>query len=267
MTVNNLTHEQVIRNMKEALNRLLPAKLADKPVNGAVVQAFMLKHPDDFIPATVDAFYRAFLAVQADLIWEIEPASLAAASKNATQDVTSTLALFDEYSRGFAPADLLRTDANASTMINYVLDKYRVVTISYLIAAERALGTQLQRTPPVHVPTKTELAIAAEKKMRKDYLDSIKPQETLEQSKLGQARLNENAKAAIEKQIKNVNAEIESSINSYFVANPNRGIDYGKTESGLAALRSTCDKYPRRTSDLGTAKNCLEAVKAVKYKL
>jgi len=267
MATNNLTQEQVLRNMRAALDRLLPAKLADRPVNGAVVQAHMLRHPDDFIPATVDAFYRAFLAVQADLQWEIPPASLIAA-KNTTQTTQEIIRLVEEYQRGgYAPKDLVMDESNSAILLNYVIEKWGICTITYLRQGVAELGSRLARTEQPKPLTKVQEAKLIQDHMDSDLRKSREDSKTLVQNSFGQKRLAENAKTANEKEIARINAETDSEVNSYFVGHPSGGRQYGLTDSGIAELRAVRDKHTARTKTVENAQAALAAVRAKKVQL
>jgi hypothetical protein len=179
------------------------------------------------------------------------------------------LRVFDEYQRGYATPDLILDGDNGRVMYEFVAARWGVVSITYLIEAEKMLGDKLARKPQPKVPTQAEIQAAAdaksEERMRKDYLQSLKPQHTLEQEKLSRDKLAENKRLAAAKELKDVNASIDSEINSYFVGNPNRGIDYSRTESGQQTMKAARDQHDRRTID--GARNALQAVREVKSRL
>ena len=159
------------------------------------------------------------------------------------QSQEEILRLFDEYGRGFAPSFLF-TEHNASAMFNYVLEKYGLFSISYLIEAEKTLGVQLQRKKE---PTKAEIAAKLEAKMHRDWLASIAPQNTLVQEKMGQDRLDAGKRAMNEKELKNINSQIENEVGNFSVGHASGHQDYSRTDSGKEILRSVRDKYPRNT--------------------
>lgn len=150
------------------------------------------------------------------------------------QTQEEVLRLFDEYGRGFAPPDFIQNEQNAKALLNYVLEKYGIVSISYLIEAEKTLGARLQR---VKQPTPAEKAAADAKrwqaKMQRDYLDSIKPQkddfqERLKAKQAAEARAKEQAEAE---------ATIKLEIAGYLCnAGPGR-VDFAKTEMLRDQLR------------------------------
>jgi hypothetical protein len=172
------------------------------------------------------------------------------------------LRIADEYSRGFAPSDLIRSEKNAEAMLRYALEKYGLVSISYLIEAEQTLGAQLDR---VKEPTATEKAAKLEAKMRKDYADSIAPQSTLGQQKTNQEKADASKKTANEKEFKQLNSLIEFEISNYSVGHPSGCLDYSRTESGRDQLRQVCNSHDRRT--ITGAKLALSAIRAAKSKM
>jgi hypothetical protein len=175
------------------------------------------------------------------------------------------LRIADEYSRGFAPTDLIHSETNAEAMLRYALEKYGLVSISYLIEAEQTLGVQLERKPQPKQPTEAEKAAKLEAKMRKDYADSIAPQTTLGQQKTNQDRADENKKIANEKEFKQLNSLIEFEISNYTVGHASGVTDYARTEYGRESLRKVRDSHDRST--ILNAKAALSAVRAAKAKM
>jgi hypothetical protein len=131
-----------------------------------------------------------------------------------TQD--EVLRLFDEYGRGLAPSDLIQNEQNAKTLFDYVLEKYGLVSISYLIEAEQTLGTKLQR---MKEPTPAELRDAAAKKeqerMLRDFRESIKPQPSWEE-RMKLEKAQSEAKAE-EKRQQDAQREINRLIDNYTI--------------------------------------------------
>jgi hypothetical protein len=182
------------------------------------------------------------------------------------QSQEEILRLFDEYGRGFAPSDFLFTEHNASAMFNYVSEKYGgLFSVSYLIEAEKALGVQLQRKPQPKEPTQAEIAAKGEARMHRDWLESLKPQTTLYQQKLGQNRLDENKKAADAKELKSINSKIENEVGNFSVGHASGHQDYSRTDSGKQTLREVRDKHDRQTIE--GARRALSAVRLAKSKL
>ena len=256
-----MTNEEVLQNLKEALRRILPSKLVESKVNGAVLQAFMLRK--NLLPATPDNFVRAIRAIPTELDWEIPPSNLVAAARNSTQTVEETLRLFDEYSRGnYAPKDLIMDAENAATLLDFAISRWGIISISYLIEGEKLLGSKLKRIPQ---PSQAELAAKSEAKMHRDWLASLAPQKTLVQEKMGQDRLDAGKRAMNEKELKSINSQIENEVGNFSVGHASGHQDYSRTDSGKEILRSVRDKYPRNT--LENAKACLSAVRVAKSKL
>jgi hypothetical protein len=74
------------------------------------------------------------------------------------------MAVMDEYQRGFAPSDLILSEKNSGAMLVYAIEKYGLVSISYLIEAEQTLGASLDRVPPPKKLTQDEIAEAFRKR-------------------------------------------------------------------------------------------------------
>src|ERR1700722_15088094 len=182
-----------------------------------------------------------------------------------TQD--EVLRLFDEYQRGgYAPSDLILDGDNGKTMFDFVIAKWGVISITYLREAEQLLGGKLKRTKaPTQAEIEAERVAKGNARMRKDYLDSRRPQQTLEQQKTAQARLDSNKKAAAEKELKSINSQIEREISEHSANHPSMGIDYAKTESERDTLRRVRDEHNRTTIE--GAKRALSAVKAKRASL
>jgi hypothetical protein len=183
-----------------------------------------------------------------------------------TQD--EVLRLFDEYQRGgYAPSDLILDGDNGKTMFDFVIAKWGVISITYLREAEQFLGAKLKRTKaPTQAEIEAERVAKGNARMRKDYLDSLRPQKTLEQQKTGQARLDANKKAANGKELKSINSQIEREISEHVVGHPRIGIDYSRTDSERDTLREARDKHADRHTIEG-ARRALSAVKTAKSKL
>jgi hypothetical protein len=101
------------------------------------------------------------------------------ALENTMQSNDVVLALMDEYQRGFAPPDLILSEKNAGTMLVYAIEKYGLVSISYLIEAEQTLGAQLDRVPPPRVKTQDEIAKEFQakelKRIQREQLENAVP--------------------------------------------------------------------------------------------
>jgi len=80
------------------------------------------------------------------------------------QSPENAVQVFDEFVRGFASPDLIldsesaEAKQNASLLMEYVVKKYRWVTISYLQEADQVLGVQLARVPAPKELTQDEKA-------------------------------------------------------------------------------------------------------------
>jgi hypothetical protein len=183
------------------------------------------------------------------------------------------LAVADLWLREYAPANMVSSgvdgEKNAELIVGVCLQRYGNLTVSGLTESAHLLGStgKLVLIPEPKVPTADEIAIAANAKQHQQYLDSIKPQRTLERSKIGQQKLDQNKRDALALEIKNINALCASEINSFFVGSPHRGISYSETESGQQKLRDARDQFPRRATDLSAAKSALAAVREVKSRL
>jgi predicted nucleic acid-binding Zn-ribbon protein len=152
------------------------------------------------------------------------------------QSNEEVIRLFDEYGRGFAPSDLIQNEQNAKAMLDYVLGKYGLVSISYVIEAEQTLGTKLQR---VKQPTPAELRDAAAKKeqerMLRDFRDSIKPQPSWEE-RMKLEKAEQEAKAE-EKRQQAAQSQINTLIDSYSInLGPGR-LDFSRAEYFQDQLR------------------------------
>jgi hypothetical protein len=172
------------------------------------------------------------------------------------QTQEEVLRLFDEWGRNFAPKDFIQTHRNGQMMIDYVMKTYGIVSISYLIATEKALGAQLDRTPPEKVPTLEEKSVEFQKR------EFIRHQK--EQSENSEAAFFERAKRAEEakrlEQEAKEQADAEVQINNEVLRyecyrGPNQ-IDHGKSDS----LRKDLLKIEVRRNGKRDAKLTLEAV-------
>jgi len=180
------------------------------------------------------------------------------------QSNEEVLRLFNDFEHGgFASPDLIFNEKNAGLLAEEITKMNSgFVSISNLMAADKALGSKLDRRPE---PTAEDIATKLEKKMRKDYLDSIAPQSTLGQEKTNQQKADENKKIANEKEYKTLISQIEHEISHYIVGHASGVTDYARTESGRKTLRGIRDSHDRST--IVGAKQALAAIRAVKSKL
>lgn len=75
-------HQQVLTELNKAQARILPAKLADSPVNGLALSKYMLENG---LQPTADNFYaaiNALVSVPGSLTWVVKPAKLIAIEQN-----------------------------------------------------------------------------------------------------------------------------------------------------------------------------------------
>jgi hypothetical protein len=175
------------------------------------------------------------------------------------QTKEEVIRLFDEYGRGFAPSDLVLNSQNAKAMLDYALGKYGLVSISYLIEAERTLGLQLQREKqPTPEEQAVEQAKRLEAKMREDYRKSIAPQPSFEQRVKA-----EQAKKAAEdaaKQQEQAESAIKSAIDSYeCYKGPNR-VDWLRTNQLRADLRNIEVRINGKRDAVRTLEKVREAI-------
>jgi hypothetical protein len=147
-------------------------------------------------------------------------------------------------------------------------------TVENVMAAVDALHEQklvvwLRSPAPPVVKTPLEIAreqgMKDEAKMRKDYLESIRPTQTLEITRVAQARLDEAKAESLAKELKTLVSQIEYEISNYNVGHPSGSVDYSRTESGRDKLRAVRDQHRRTT--IAEAKVALSAVRSEKSKL
>jgi hypothetical protein len=152
-------------------------------------------------------------------------------------EITEVLRLFDEWGRNFAPKDFIQSEANAIKLYEHVIKTYGLVTISYLIAGEKALGNQLERTPAPKVKTADELAAEEAAHQYRDYMDSIKPQPSFEERVKAEKAKRLAAEAA--KAQEDAKSQLALAISGYQCYRVNgAGIDYTATEMMQKELRS-----------------------------
>jgi hypothetical protein len=146
------------------------------------------------------------------------------------QETHEVIRLFDEWGRNFAPKDFVQNQRNGKMMIDYVMKTYGIVSISYLIATEKALGAQLDRTPPEKVPTLDEKAAEFQKREftrhQKDQLENseaafFERAKRAEEAKRLEKEAKEQADAAVQ-----INNEI---LRYECYRGPNQ-IDHGKSD-------------------------------------
>jgi hypothetical protein len=171
-----------------------------------------------------------------------------------TQEVVH---LFDEWGRNFAPKDFIQTQRNGKMMIDYVMKRYGIVSISYLIATEKALGAQLDRTPREKVPTLDEKAAEFQKR---EFVRIQKEQAANSENAFFERVKNAEEAKRLEKEAKE-QADAEVQINNEILRyecyrGPNQ-IDHGKSD----AFRKDSLKVEVRRNGKRDAKLTLEAVR------
>jgi hypothetical protein len=174
--------------------------------------------------------------------------------------------IWTDWKSLYAPKNFIDDDNSQVLLADFVVTHYGgVPSFTALNAAVVALASQVLTPEPTPAQIEADLAAKANARQRREYLDSLKPQETLEQQKLSQKRIRQTQKAVNEKELKSINSLIDHEINGYVVGHANGHTDYAKTNYGQADLRVVRDKYPRNT--LENAKAALSAVRTAKVKL
>jgi hypothetical protein len=143
--------------------------------------------------------------------------------------------LIDEWDRNFAPPNFVRSEKNGKLLLDHVLKKYGLVTISYLNDALNSLAGQLDWTPQPKPKTQEELAaeFAAKelKRIEREKIENAKPFDIEARTKAVQVEKDEAKRQAT------AQAQIEQLIATYSVNGLPGRIDHGKSEAGRTALR------------------------------
>src|SRR6266852_1426491 len=129
------------------------------------------------------------------------------------QSNDEALRIFDEWSRLFAPPNLILNEKNGLLLADYVLKTYGICSISYLTEAANALASQLDLVP--EPPKKTQEQLAAEfqareyARIQREAAENAKPFEH-------EKRVQESvAVKEEEKRQKTAQAQIDHLIHSY----------------------------------------------------
>jgi hypothetical protein len=191
----------------------------------------------------------------------------------ALQTSNELIRVADEWFRNFCPSNLVKDGPsgtkNAELILGRCLQKYGILTISGMTESAHELGPEGKLTliPEPKEPTQAEIAAKLEAKMRRDYLDSLKPQHTLEQQKLSQERLDSNKKAANEKELKTLLSQIEREISEHVVGHASGHQDYSRTESERETLLNAAQlRNVRDVRSIRSIENARRALSAVRTK-
>jgi hypothetical protein len=174
--------------------------------------------------------------------------------------------VFIDWKNFHAPKNLIDDEQTASLLVDYIVQNYGGnVSFTALNAAVAALGNQVLTPEPTPAEKAAADAVKAEARMRRDYLDSKKPQgfdHAAAEKEKAQATVVK--KAQQEAEIKRIESRITSEINEYLATTP-YGVDYSQTESNREKLRRVRDQHNRRT--LEGVQQAYAEVKAAKSKL
>jgi hypothetical protein len=120
------TQQQVLSAVREAEQRLLPAKLTDPAkvgVNGHLIANYLTTN---HLAPTADNFYRAFNALIEKLEWTVKPAKLVLMEKSvAPPAVESSLKLSEERAKTVKAAEV--ADAYAKQQEEFEVAAYMLV--------------------------------------------------------------------------------------------------------------------------------------------
>jgi hypothetical protein len=173
----------------------------------------------------------------------------------------------DEWFRNFCPLNLIKTGAegskNAEAIISRCLQKYGILTISGLTEAAHELGAahlDLVPTQPELTPAEKQALAAkkAEERMRRDYLDSIKPQPSYdERVKAEQAKKVAEDAAKLQAQAEST---LKLAIDSYETYRGPGRVDFAKTESLRAQLRKIEVRRNKKRDAVLTLQKVREAI-------
>jgi hypothetical protein len=146
----------------------------------------------------------------------------------------------DDWGRNFAPADLVQNEKNAKLLADYCLVQFGAVTAGGLTQAYNALRAKLDLVPASPAPkVKTTDELAAEEiaRQQRDYMDSIRPQESFE-AKVARDKQKRLAAEATKAQA-DAKGQLELAIAGYQAYRINgSGIDYVTTEMVQKDLRT-----------------------------
>jgi hypothetical protein len=176
-----------------------------------------------------------------------------------SQSTTEINMTFRDWLDNFAPKWMIQSERNFGLLADYIRDhRQGIVTTTVLNQTAETLRSQLD---VVKEPTQQEISDILSAKMRRDYLNSIKPQPKVDWVE------KVNAKKAADdtaKEIKRIESLITSEIDGYGDVSSGK-YNYSSTDSKRDSLRSVRDKYHRKTVD--NVSQALMAVRAAKMKL
>jgi hypothetical protein len=146
----------------------------------------------------------------------------------------------DDWGRNLAPADMVQNTRNAQLLVDYCLTQFGTVTAGGLTKAYNALRATLDLVPAPPAPkAKTANELAAEEiaKQHRDYMDSIRPQESFE-AKVARDKQKRLAAEATKAQ-EDAKGQLAVAISGYQCYRVNgAGIDYAATETVQRELRT-----------------------------
>jgi hypothetical protein len=192
----------------------------------------------------------------------------------AIQSNDELIRVADEWFRNFCPPNLVKEGAAGARNAQLIAERcltHNVLTISTMTEAARELAAEgkLALIPQVKQPTPAEIAAEqakkAEQRMRRDYLESLKPQRVLDVQKLNADKAATAKAESTQKELRGLEAQISREIEDYSASHP-MGIDYSRTESGRSTLREVLSQHPNRNT-VEKAKQALEAVRNAKRQL
>jgi hypothetical protein len=144
--------------------------------------------------------------------------------------------VFEDWEALYAPSNLIKTTETASLILNWILNSGRVVSFTSLNAAVEVLGAQVLTPEPKQL-TADELAAAENAKMHRDFMESIKPQESFDEKVARDKQARLTAQAA--KAQSDAKGQIELAISGYQCYRTNgAGVDYTATEMMQRELRT-----------------------------
>jgi hypothetical protein len=158
----------------------------------------------------------------------------------ALQSNEEMLRIADEWIRNFRPSNLVPSTKNAELILTQCLKTSGVISISGMTEAAHAIAAQLELipTPPApKVKTADELAVEENTKMFRDYVESVKPQESFEvRVRAETAKKNAEKLAKAQADAKGQLAVAIAGYQCYRTSGA--GIDYGATEMVQKELRT-----------------------------
>src|SRR5208282_2324099 len=135
----------------------------------------------------------------------------------------------------YAPANLIRDDKTATLLLEWVIANEGIVSFSGFNHAVAALPQVL--IPEPKAKTSEELAAEENAKMHRDFMESIKPQESFDEKVTRDKQARLTAQAA--KAQSDAKGQIELAISGYQCYRTNGGgVDYTSTEMMQRELRT-----------------------------